>query len=180
MTKIGAKTSIEELAAIVSQALIDAGVDAVLSGGAAVSIYTRNEYESADLDFISMARRNEIDSVMTALGFKRVGRVYTHPQTPLFVEFPAGPLAIGDLLISLDETATKRTKRGNIRLLTPTQCAMDRLAAYFHWNDLQSLDQAVMVAKRQKISLSAIKSWAEREGMSDRFEVFAARLKEAR
>jgi hypothetical protein len=42
LKKITPKTSIENLAALVSQALIDAGIDAVLTGGAAVSIYTRN------------------------------------------------------------------------------------------------------------------------------------------
>lgn len=180
MRKVTPKTSIENLAALVSQALIDAGIDAVLTGGAAVSIYTRNQYESADLDFISMARRDEIETVMAGLGFKRVGRIYTHSQTHLFIEFPAGPLAIGDLLISPSETATKRTKHGAIRLLTPTQCAMDRLAAYFHWNDLQSLDQAVMVARRQKVSYRAIRAWAEREGMLEPFGVFVARLKKER
>jgi hypothetical protein len=38
------------VAALVSTALEAAGISAVLSGGAVVSIYTHNEYESADLD----------------------------------------------------------------------------------------------------------------------------------
>ncbi|HTR76593.1 MAG TPA: hypothetical protein VMH39_00720, partial [Gemmatimonadaceae bacterium] len=35
-----------------------------------------------------------------------------------------------------EEAESKRVGAGTIRLLTPTQCVMDRLAAYFHWNDL--------------------------------------------
>jgi hypothetical protein len=33
---------------------------------------------------------------MAELGFERVGAQYQHPDTPFFVEFPRGPLAIGD------------------------------------------------------------------------------------
>jgi hypothetical protein len=51
--RITASTTLEELAAIVSTTLDAAGITAVLSGGAVVSIYTNNEYESSDLDFIS-------------------------------------------------------------------------------------------------------------------------------
>ena len=40
----------------------------------------------------------------------------------------------------------------------------DRLATYFFWNDQQSLNQAVMVAKRNKIHLPEIKKWAKKQG----------------
>jgi hypothetical protein len=46
-------TSLEELAAIISQAQEASGFLAPLSGGAAVSIYTNNRYQSEDLDFVS-------------------------------------------------------------------------------------------------------------------------------
>ena len=61
-------------------------------------------------------------------------------------------------------------------MLTPTQCVMDRLAAYFYWNDLQSLDQAVMVASSQKISLAKIDAWAKREGASEKLRKFKQEL----
>jgi hypothetical protein len=53
---------------------------------------------------------------------------------------------------------------------------MDRLAAYFHWNDLQSLDQAVMVASSQEISLRKLEAWAKREGASDKLRRFKQEL----
>jgi hypothetical protein len=176
MERITATTTIEELAALVSTTLADVGISAVLSGGAVVSIYTNNEYESSDLDFISSASTSKIADVMTSLGFERSGRMFSHPLTPLFVEFPAGPLAIGDELIRETEVGEKRTASGTIRLLTPTQCVMDRLAAYFHWNDLQSLDQAVMVASSQKISFAKLDAWARREGATDKLRKFKERL----
>ena len=177
MGEINNKTSIEELAARVSQALADAEINAVLSGGAVVSIYTRNEYESGDLDFISGASTDRIAVVMEGLGFKRQGRSFLHEGTALFVEFPPGPLAIGDELIRAEEVGEKKTADGRIRLLTPTQCVMDRLSAYFHWKDKQSLDQAVMVARKQKIQMTKLEAWAKGEGMEERLKDFKARLK---
>jgi len=176
MERITESTTIEELAAIVSTTLEEAGISAVLSGGAVVSIYTHNEYESSDLDFICPAAASSIAEAIAPLGFKREGRMFSHPRTALFVEFPPGPLAVGDELIRATDVGEKRTAAGTIRLLTPTQCVMDRLAAYFHWNDLQSLDQAVMVASSQEISLRKLEAWAKREGASDKLRRFKQEL----
>lgn len=40
-----------------------------------------------------------------------------------------------------------------VRLLSPTQSVMDRLAAYFHWNDLQYFFKAV---KNKSIGLKIL------------------------
>ena len=176
MERITASTTIEELAALVSTTLEAAGISAVLSGGAVVSIYTNNEYESGDLDFISSASTVKIAEALRSLGFERRGRMFSHARTALFVEFPAGPLAIGEELIRGDEVAVRRTPVGTIRLLTPTQCVMDRLAAYIHWNDRQSLDQAVMVASSQPISLPKLDAWARREKAGEKLAEFKKRL----
>ena len=53
MSGIRRDSDISEIAARVSEALERAGITAVLSGGAAVTIYTNNAYMSGDLDFIS-------------------------------------------------------------------------------------------------------------------------------
>ena len=79
MEGITASTTIEELAAIVSATLESAGIRAVLSGGAVVSIYTHNEYESGDLDFVSPESTSKIADAMASLGFKRRGRMFSHP-----------------------------------------------------------------------------------------------------
>jgi hypothetical protein len=55
MTEINASNSLQELASIVSQALVAGGAEATFSGRAAVSIYTNNRYQSQDLDFVSSA-----------------------------------------------------------------------------------------------------------------------------
>src|SRR3989338_6702655 len=99
MAKITSQTSIEELAGIVATALAKFNVNAVLSGGAVVSIYSENQYVSGDLDFVSFKALSTIDEAMNSIRFKREGRHYIHPATKFFVEFPPGPLAIGDQLI---------------------------------------------------------------------------------
>lgn len=62
---------IRELAAIVSAKLNENGIDAVLVGGACVSIYTKNKYLSSDLDFVTHAAIKEVAAAISELGFKR-------------------------------------------------------------------------------------------------------------
>ncbi|MRR33142.1 hypothetical protein EG829_00380 [bacterium] len=60
-----------------------------------------------------------------------------------FVEFPAGPLAIGDEPVR--EIAHHEFPTGTLRLLSPTDCVKDRLPHYYPWKDRQCLDQAVIM-----------------------------------
>lgn len=173
--KITKKTDIQAIASIVCDCLLKHGLDAVLSGGAVVSIYTNNEYESKDLDFISSSDIKTIEKTLIKIGFsKSSGRHFTHPETEYFVEFPKPPLSIGNMPIK--EWATQNNKAGKLQLLTPTHSVMDRLAGYLHWNDKQNLDQAVMVAKKHPIKIREIEKWSKSEGEIEKFEVFRARL----
>jgi len=65
--QLSASSSVEEVAAIVSDALTSAGITAVLSGGAAVQIYTSGLYESRDLDFVASASQRELEHVLDRL-----------------------------------------------------------------------------------------------------------------
>lgn len=120
---LDASTPIEQVAATVSGALAAAGITAVLSGGAAVQIYTSGLYVSRDLDFVSAAGHREI-----AAGLDQV--------------------------------------------LTPTQCVMDRLAAFYHWRDRQALDQAVAVTASQEVDLDAARRWSVAEAHGEHYEEF--------
>jgi len=64
---LDASTPIEQVAAMVSAELAAAGITAVLSGGAAVQIYTSGLYVSRDLDFVSAAGHREIEAVLGKL-----------------------------------------------------------------------------------------------------------------
>jgi len=174
--KISKKTTRLELAAIITAALGKEGMSAVLVGGAVVSIYTDNRYESYDLDFISADDHGKIANVMKHLGFKKVGKNFEHPKTELFVEFPPGPIGIGNE-VPVEPKGAIKSGRTTVTLLSPTQCVMDRLAAWYHWNDTQSLEQAVLVAKSQPIKINDIRKWSEGEGETEKFERFLTRLK---
>jgi len=181
---ITSETSLQELAALVSQALADAGISAVLSGGAAVSTYTDNEYESADLDFVCSAEAKHIATAIAPLGFERGSkghaRYFDHPEARWFVEFPPGPVSFGSTVADPEDIARIATEQGTILIITPTQCVMDRLAAYFHWSDQQSLDQAVMVARSRQIEWGLLKKWAAQEGIETKsLDYFEARVRKA-
>jgi len=165
MNKITAGTSLQEIAVLVSEALETAGIPAVLSGGGAVTYYSENEYMSNDLDFVTVERNKVIAPVVAQLGFTLKGKDFHHAESKFFLEFPPGPLSFGDKYIDSSETATLKTQYGLLRIITPTQCVMDRLAWYAHGNDLQARDQAVMVAVRQRIDWEEIYAWAANEGI---------------
>src|SRR5262245_58880491 len=117
MTQIDEKLSREETAAVVCEALNRVGISVVLSGGAVVCIYSKNEYESLDLDFVQTGLARRVDDVMTGLGFEKDGRHWIHPRSQFWVEFPPGPVAVGENVLT--EFAERRTPVGSLRLLTP-------------------------------------------------------------
>jgi len=45
----------------------------------------------------------------------------------------------------------------------------DRLAAYYHWDDNQGLEQALLVAKYNTVNLKEILAWSEQEGKTKEF-----------
>jgi len=161
-----------ELAGFLCEALKKADIPVVLSGGSCVEIYSRGEYTSYDIDLINQynAQFKKIKALMLSLGFSEKERYFVHPDTKLFVEFPSGPLGVGDAPV--EEIAELDTEAGVLRLLTPTDCIKDRLAAYYHWNDEQSLHQAVWVAQRNTFDLESIRQWSRNEGALKKFGHF--------
>ena len=167
--------SLEELAAAVCGALERAGFTAVLTGGAVVSIYSENEYASFDLDIISNASRAALDRTMNDLGFSRgAGRHYEHPDSQLMVEFPRGPVQIGQK--TPKRFARRQTTQGVLCLLTPSDAIKDRLASYIHWNDPQALEQAAAIARRQPFNAQAVRRFCRQEGRAAAFDHFNNRI----
>ena len=122
------------------------GPRAVLTGGACASLYTRGSYQSRDMDFIVAGAVTQpgLDRAMASVGFHRSGDRYVHAQVLFYVEFPRGPLAIGDDYEIVP--VTRSTAAGRALVLSATDSCRDRLAAFYHWNDRQSLDVAVSIA----------------------------------
>lgn len=165
------------LAARVATALGKAGVDAVLVGGSVVSIYSDERYVTDDLDFVSYKPLKVIAPVLKQLGWKMVGNRATHPKHELYVQFCAPPLAVGREPV---EPVDVKTGSVTIRTLSPTDCVLDRLMKYFHWNDEQGLEQALLVASHHKIDLARVRDVSRRDGKLAAFKVFEARLRGTR
>ena len=165
---ITANTSLRDLAFFVCQHLADSGIEAVLTGGAVVTIYTECRYQSLDLDFISSTELSRITEAMAEIGFhEKSGRHYVHDETEFFVEFLPPPLALGNTLVSSWDTIV--SELGTLFLLSPTQSVMDRLAAYYHWNDFEGLNQAVLIAEKQAIDIQEIERWSASENNMEKF-----------
>jgi len=169
--------NMKELGGYICDALILKDIQVVLSGGSCVEIYSRGEYTSYDLDLINQYNEQfkNIKVTMYELGFTEYNRYFVHKDTELFVEFPSGPLGVGDAPI--EDIAEIDTEAGVLRLLTPTDCIKDRLAAYYHWDDEQCLQQAVWVAEQNEFDLDSIKEWSIKESSEDKFIVFEDMIK---
>ena len=168
--------SVAEFAAAVQEALRKAGVEVVLSGGSCVSVWSNNAYRSDDIDLIpvGLATRVKIRRIMLELGFLEKNRYFVHPDQVLWVEFPSGPLGVGEE--PPREISSLPQKTGMLRLLSPTDCVKDRLTWWYHNNDRQGLEQAVAVAQRHRVDIAELRRWSAGEGCAAEFELLCKRL----
>ena len=163
----------EEIAAAVSEALRHHGITAVMSGGGCVSVYSENKYQSDDLDFIDSYRdRFGIQKALAAVGFfSDKDRYFKNPTTAIYLEFPPGPVIIGNEFAK--EPVDWDTPQGKIRMLSPTDCVKDRLAKFYAWNDPQALYQALLVVAAQPVDFREVERWSiKSEGQKDRYRFF--------
>jgi hypothetical protein len=158
-----------ELAAFVGSHLARHGIEVVLTGGSCVSIYSNNLFVSADLDFVDnhFTKRKKVKDALSQIGFSEENRYFKHPDTAFIVEFPAGPLAVGGEPVK--EVLILEFPTGALRIISPTDCVKDRLAGYYHWQDRQCLEQAILVTKTNTIDLLEIEGWSRREGKLGEF-----------
>jgi len=169
--------SIGELAAYISSHLEANGIIVTLTGGACVSIHTNGKFVSYDLDFIEQmaAGRRKLKRVLAKIGFSEHNRYFRHPETEFFLEFPSGPLAVGSEPPAAIIQRTYDT--GTLNILSATDCIKDRLAAYFHWDDRQCLEQALDVANNNNIDLEEIRRWAKIEGQKEKLSDFLIKIR---
>ena len=169
-----AEMTMPELAAYVCAALEAEGIETVLSGGCCVEIYSSGRYTSDDIDLIDRFNggHRRIKRIMNNLGFREhnIRRYFIHEESRYFIEFPRGPLGVGDEPVEV--IARRDYCTGSLKLLTPTDCVKDRLAAFYHWDDRQSLEQAVWVAQAHHIEWEKVERWSLQEGAIDKFRRF--------
>lgn len=113
----------------VCTALDRVGVTAVLTGGSAATWYAPQAYQSRDLDFVITLKAPAGVAALTELGFVERGQVYRHPSTHFTLDFPRGPLAVGDELLTTWRTERRGTEL--LHMITPTDSCRDRLGWAF-------------------------------------------------
>lgn len=117
---------LEELAQLTYHGLKDRRIEVTLSGGACVSIHTRNAYQGMDLDFIREIQTpiTAVAEAMVDLGFRREGRHIIHPESDYYVEFPQPPLTVGNEPPKEVIKKMLKTRRGKsaVKMLSPTDC----------------------------------------------------------
>jgi hypothetical protein len=119
-----------------------------------------------------------LDAALAPLGFARRRGRYVHAVVPFYVEFPRGPLGIGD---DFAIRPVLRSHKGAKTLaLSATDACRDRLAAFYHWNDRQSLAVAVAIAAKNRVDLRKVRDWSLAEGRREGHAAFVARLSEVR
>ncbi len=165
--------TVEELAAFICETLSKSGIRVTLSGGGCAAIWSRGRYVSSDLDFITeeAVTSKQVSAALQKIGFAKSNpryRHYHHTDHDFHVEFPSPPLMVGNQRVR--ETAERVTSTGVLRLLTPTDCVKDRLAAHLHWHDQQALHQAAyVVAEADEIDLDEVRRWVAAEGGKERW-----------
>src|SRR5262245_28556973 len=88
--------SLRDFAGFVSEELRKKGIDTVLVGGACVTIYSENRYQSYDLDYVTYVDMKKIKTVLRELGFIEKSKYFQHKNCQWVVEFVSPPVAVGN------------------------------------------------------------------------------------
>ena len=170
-----ANISLRDFAGFISEELRKKGIDTILVGGACVTIYSKNRYQSYDLDYVTYDDMKKVKKALEELGFIKKQKYFEHMDCPWFIEFVSPPVAVGNEPIQKFNSV--KTPLGMIKMIHPVDSVKDRLASFYHWNDKQGLEQAVNICLEQEIDLEEVKRWSVREKQITKFEIFRELLK---
>ena len=146
--------TLSELAATVATHLKRQGIEVVVVGGSAITAHVPDVYTSMDIDFAvtSGLDRRKISRALLSLGFHERGRVFENPETVYVLDFVADTPYIDQRAIS--EYVDLSTSAGTFSVYRIEDAIADRVAAFIHWSDSESLDVAerTVAAARERIS----------------------------
>lgn len=172
-------STLSDVAFHVCTVLDRAGITAVLTGGSAATFYAPDAYQSRDIDFVITVWAPNGERALLDAGFTLDLDCYVHPATTFPIEFPKGPLMVGDDHIRTWSTVRRHDEVLNV--LTPTDSCRDRLAAFLFWNDFSGLEQALAVCRaRSDVDLDVVRNWCRRSGHLEKWHLLKARLDEPR
>ena len=160
-----------EIAAILTEALQTVGVHPIVVGGAAVEFFTGGEYATGDLDLIAPEGR-ELAVVMSALGFEKRGKSWTHEAKSIFVEFPS------PVLRSNEEWIVCRHGNVDIRIVSPEDLVVERLRSYKFWGaTVDAVNALVLMGCVPNFDIKRASVKASTEDVRDAFDGITEILK---
>lgn len=162
--------SLRDLAGYISEELRKRDIDTILVGGACVTIYSENRYQSYDLDYITYADMKKVKKALAELGFIEKQKYFKHEECQWLVEFVSPPVAVGNEPVQRFNSV--KTPLGTIKLLYPIDSVKDRLGAFYHWNDKEGLEQALSICAEHRVDLEEIEDWSIREKNKEKFQIF--------
>ena len=112
---------------------------------------------------------------MERIGFDEQGRYFVNAETQFLVEFPDGPLSVGEEPVK--EVSEFKLATGTLRIVSATDCVKDRLCAFYFWKDQQGLGQAILVVQSQHVDLKEVERWSKVEGKESEYEIFKNKFK---
>jgi hypothetical protein len=155
------------VAAIISQACYEAGLQCTLVGGSAIEIHAPGIYRSDDVDVViegpaASGLRGRVDQVLGNLGLSPAGRHWRLGD--LFVEVPGHAMT--------DPTDMVRVGSRVFRIVRKDVLLADRIVGFKHWRYTGYGQQAIdmIAAFGDDLDLAWLKERLEREGSWDAFE----------
>lgn len=137
------------MAAEASRVLTDAGIPVAVVGGSAVTLHAPDVYTSNDIDFAALrgTTRRAFANAVRPIGFAPSGRDFVHRDTPYTLDLVADTPYIDQRPIT--KFATIRTRLGPVTVYRFEDALADRIAAFVHWGDLESLEVAERALRMQ-------------------------------
>ena len=143
-----------DVAAKASTRLEEAGIEVAVVGGSAITAHVPEVYTSHDIDFaaINGTTRRAFAEVIATLGFAVRGREYVHPESRFSLDLVADTPYIDQRPIL--KFATIESRFGPVRAYLFEDAIADRVAAFVHWGDSESLDVAERAVRAKRSSTS--------------------------
>lgn len=132
----------------------DSNSRVVLVGGSAFEFHFPKAHASLDADLsvkVSVSKRNElVSTVLEEMGFFAKGRVYANPKIPFTVDIVSSEVEVGELNMDDEIIEVVSTNGLSFKVLSAEAMILDRLTAWVHWKDAQSLEKVELAAKTNR------------------------------
>lgn len=167
---------VKGMVSLVAGHLAARGHEVILVGRACAAVYAGSRAKLPAVEFVvSDFVVNDVLAAMSGLGFSsRDERTFTSKKFPYEIVLNPPPITVGDDVV---ENVSRIKMNGRtIGILTPTDCVRHRLSVFYKWGEREGIDDAVRVAKKQKVDMKLVERWSNWEWCRDKFLEFAERV----